>query len=42
MLIYDLFFGGLILFTSKINVVVQVHRNLHKVISMTNDEQQGV
>ena len=25
------------MFTSNINVVVQVHRNLHKTISMSND-----
>ena len=36
MISYCIFFGGITLFTSNINVV-QVHRNLHKTISMSNN-----
>ena len=40
MISYCIFFGGITLFTININVVVQVHRNLHTTISMSRDKQQ--
>ena len=38
MIPYCIFFGGITLFS--INVAVQVHRNLHKTISLIDDKQQ--